>query len=437
MTMAAKAVERYRGPEYRRLLQAARRRLESNGGSLDASIGVHNPDEAERKALVGIIGYREPGVKRIGVTLRELDAVVRDSTGLSLAELLETIDGRPLANRPAEAARALAARRQALRPAEESPLHQSAEWFRTWLGVLSRNGTVGRLIARPETVGMLAQAVRVLELLEARTAAVGFGGGTPVTLAGLAAEVTGDPKALNHRTTLSTLVLRALAIREGVPLPGTAEERRDLWDCYEVVVDDLASRILVLNLPAEGEGLGEWLTGAARFGTPFQVTLHQLTTFSIALRAPVVHVCENPAVLRRAAAELGPDCPPLVCTEGRPSTAFHRLAATAVRGGARLRYHGDFDWPGVDMAGAVARRYGAELWRMTAADYLAGLADAATAADGNAGDGDAGDGEGRVTLTERPVPTPWDPALADAMREKGIAVYEEAVADSLLADLGG
>ncbi|MEV4328557.1 hypothetical protein AB0J37_40485, partial [Microbispora rosea] len=91
--MTAKAVERYRGPEYRRLLQAARCRLESNGGSLDASVGVYRPDEAERKALIGIIGYREPGVKRIGVTLRELDAVVRAGTNLGLVDLLETLGG--------------------------------------------------------------------------------------------------------------------------------------------------------------------------------------------------------------------------------------------------------------------------------------------------------------------------------------------------------
>lgn len=324
MTSFSAAVERYRGGEYRRLLRAVRRRLESNGGSLDGSpVGVKDPDEAERNAIIGITGrHRGLGAGRASVTLRELDAVVRDGTGLTLAQLLETIDGRPLANRPAEAAHALAARREALRPAEESPLHESSEWFRTWLAAVRRNGTVGRLIARPETVGVLAQAVRVLEFLEARPE-----GGAPVTLAGLAAKVTRDPKALDYPGTLSTLVLRALAIREGVPLPRTAEERRELWDRHEVVVDDLASRILVLNLPAEGEGLGEWLTGAARFGRPFQVTLHQLNTFSIAPHAPVVHVCENPAVLRRAAAELGPECPPLVCTEGRPSTAFHRLAA--------------------------------------------------------------------------------------------------------------
>jgi hypothetical protein len=42
---------------------------------------------------------------------------------------------------------------------------------------------------------------------------------------------------------------------------GSAAERRDLWDRAGVLVDDLVSRVLVLNLPAEGEGLGEWPIG--------------------------------------------------------------------------------------------------------------------------------------------------------------------------------
>jgi hypothetical protein len=40
-----------------------------------------------------------------------------------------------------------------------------------------------------------------------------------------------------------------------------------------------------------------------------------------------------------------------------------------------------------------------------------------------------------VNLAGRPQPTPWDPALAEAMTHHGLAVYEEAVADPLIADL--
>ena len=131
---------------------------------------------------------------------------------------------------------------------------------------------------------------------------------------------------MNHGSTLATLIMRALALREGVARPASAAQRRELWDRCGVIVDDLASRVLVLNLPAQGDGLAEWLTGAARYGTPFQVTLHQLDVHPIRLTAARLFACENPAVLRRACAELGVSCPPLVCAEGQSSTAFHRLS---------------------------------------------------------------------------------------------------------------
>ncbi|MFD6812465.1 TIGR02679 family protein, partial [Streptomyces anthocyanicus] len=63
-----------------------------------------------------------------------------------------------------------------------------------------------------------------------------------------------------------------------------------MWDAFDVIVDDLASRVLVLNLPATGQGLGQWLTDAARYGTPFHITLHQLITLPIAVNLHTVYV---------------------------------------------------------------------------------------------------------------------------------------------------
>ena len=71
----------------------------------------------------------------------------------------------------------------------------------------------------------------------------------PIALPALAAEITGDTKALNQGSAPATLVLRALALRAGVARPASAAQRRDLWDLAGVLVDDLASRVLVLNLP--------------------------------------------------------------------------------------------------------------------------------------------------------------------------------------------
>jgi uncharacterized protein (TIGR02679 family) len=412
-------LDRYRGPEYRRLLAAARRSLERTGGQLTGRISVADPDDAERKAIIGITGVHQPaGTSRMTVPLAELDAALSRATGLGLAGVLAGL-GEPLRNRPAETALLADARAGLIAVAQDSPLNESCPWYRAWLADLTRDGTITRLANTGDTTA-LGQAVRILELLAARPPDVPPVA-LPIALPALAARITGDTKALNHGTTLATLIMRALSLREGLARPVSAAQRRELWDLSDVIVDDLASRVLVLNLPAQGDGLAEWLTGAARYGTPFQVTLHQLDTHPIRLSPVRIFACENPAVLRRACAELGPACPPLLCAEGQPSTAFHKLARLAVAAGGELAYHGDFDWPGVAITAKIIDRHGARPWRMTAGDYLSGV---------KAGDT-------TVALKGDPVPTPWEPGLRETMRVTGRAIYEETVADQLLADLSG
>jgi hypothetical protein len=104
-------IARYRDPAFRRLLDRARRSLESTGGDLGRTIGVTEPTEAERKAISGITGkYHRPGIRRVEIPLRDLDAAVQASAGLTLPALLEEI-GPPLRNRPAENAADAAARK--------------------------------------------------------------------------------------------------------------------------------------------------------------------------------------------------------------------------------------------------------------------------------------------------------------------------------------
>jgi uncharacterized protein (TIGR02679 family) len=103
------------------------------------------------------------------------------------------------------------------------------------------------------------------------------------------------------------------------------------------------------------------------------VTLQQLDAHPIRLAPALIFACENPAVLRRACAELVPARPPLLCAEGQPSTAFHKLVRLAAAAGSELAYHGDFDWPGVAITAKVIDRHSTRPWRMTSADYLSGV----------------------------------------------------------------
>jgi Protein of unknown function C-terminus (DUF2399) len=99
--------------------------------------------------------------------------------------------------------------------------------------------------------------------------------------------------------------------------------------------------------------------------------------------------------------------------------AFHQLADVVVSGGGKLRYHGDFDWPGLAIASSVMRRHDAKPWRMNARDYVAGVRLHAE----------------HVLLSGTPQPTPWDPELSKAMAATGRVLFEESVADDLVGDL--
>ena len=411
---ARDGVSQFAGPEYRRLFDAARGSLERTGGDLTRMVTVKTPDDKERRAIIGITGqYRPEGISVLAVRLADVDQAVREVTGLGLTRLLERI-GPPLNDRPAQRQRLSDGREAAIRSAERSFL-SSRGWYQAWLAELAADGTLTKLVISDD-VGELRQAARVLEWVEQRIELKA----APAQLAELAATITGDAKALSHGTALGTLVLRALAFRLGAERPKTTAERRDLWDRNGIIVDDLASRVLVLNLPAGGSPLGEWLTSAKAHGMPFYVTLHQLVTLSIDV-APgqLVHACENPAVLRRAAAELGAAARPLICTEGQPSTAFHRLAKAITGAHGELSYHGDFDWPGVAIATGIMARHGARPWRLSAADYEHAIRK----------------GAGSVLLAGTRQPTPWEAALGETMAAHGQAVYEESVSGQLIADL--
>jgi uncharacterized protein (TIGR02679 family) len=396
-----------REPPWPRILRLARARLERTGGALTGSLTVKDPTEAERKLVIGLTGsHRPPGVRSVRLPLAALDAALHRAFALSLTDAVIAVDG-PLRDRPAERDQDAAARQTAVRQARERAgrlLDQP--WFEPWLDDLIADGTVTRLVHRGDA-GHLAQAVDVLALLPA----------TGVALPVLAERATGHTKALSG-SPVAGLVLRALARAHGVDAPTTAAQRRARWQAAGVIVDDLASQVLVLGVrPLEHHAVASWLHGAAELGIPFRLTLHQLTAAPVTLTAPRVFVCENPAVLRAAVGEWSPAHPPLICSEGVPSAACHRLVAGAT---GVVHWRGDFDWTGLRTTAEAITRYRARPWRMSSDDYQRGL---------------AATGLPTEPLRGAPAASPWDPALESLMATTGRAVMEERMVDILLADL--
>jgi uncharacterized protein (TIGR02679 family) len=394
-------------PELAWLIDRLHRRLEL-GRDLTGAAVLNDASAEERRAVARLLGRTPRPGKALSIPLELLEARLRNA-GIApdLKAAVETLRG-PVENRR-DRADAETAERDRLRALRNTSHHKGLTWYESWSAAIDADGTATRLI-RSGSADTIAHAVAVLDRLPVVDLPI------PV----LAEAATGDTKALTG-TGLERLVLRAVAAWRDRPAPANRVEARELWAEVGVIVDDLSSQVLVLNPRVrEHHLLGNWLDAAADDGLPVRLTLHQLLRYPSTPDLADLYVCENPAVMRTAASELGADCAPLLCTEGEPFHASLRFVAAAAEAGSRIHWRGDFDWTGARTTAAAIDRWGAVPWRMGATDYLEALA--------------LGESE---PLKGRPVPTTWDSALAAAMSAHGTAVMEERLIPKLLEDLSG
>jgi uncharacterized protein (TIGR02679 family) len=376
----------------------------------------------ERRVLAGLLGRPTMTADSMRVRHSDLDrALIRAGIANTLREALEFLDG-PLHNRRADRIARERAWNATLSRVEEPRL---AALLSSVTGAALVKRLSGSDSARAES--LLAQAIRVLAKLP----------GDGISLAQLAAEVLGDSHALDVGRPVATIVLRACAVETAPEAGGasseTDESPREQWARLSVTVNELALPALCLNLPVRagfenGDKQPERMPplattpalGLSLLGEPVHLSLRRLLR-----RPPVwdvagreVFVCENPNIVAIAADRLGTTCAPLACTDGMPAAAQQTLLAQLAASGARLRYHGDFDWAGLAIGNFVMREFGAEPWRFGTADYLSTCA----------GRGIELRGDERVTAR-------WDNCLTSVMAEQRAVVHEEAVVETLLTDL--
>jgi len=380
-------------------------RLERNGLQSRGTIVVNQLDRSERHALGGLLG-RVLASDSCRIDLATLDDRLLARSNKSLAQAAERVLGRSLVDRPAQR-QATGERREAPFDVARAWLGQHPElnqdWVHTWLTSLRRDGL---LMREPDPSGLIVRALSVLEVclddsvpsVRARTE--------------LAAGTAHDAHALDDDGRLSQLVLRALAARADRPTPTSAAERRDLWESVGVTTDSVSTTCLTRGL-----GVSESWSGAARYrmaaeaGDPIHVTWWDLRRGLELTSRQEVFVCENPRVLE-AIAERGLDGIAIVCTSGRSTLVVLEVLRRLAESDAHIRYHGDFDWPGIAMANQLVALFDAQPWRMSADDYL--------------------DSPARLPLMGPGVEPAWDADLGAAMRHRGLAVHEEAVLGGLL-----
>ncbi|WP_067862729.1 TIGR02679 family protein [Nocardia shimofusensis] len=407
MTLPTRFRDYLAAPGLTGLWQQLRARLERTGHSLGGSIRTElDTDAAER--LSGLLGRRIPQGRRT-VSLEELDAALRRSVAArGLVPVVADLTGGPLRDRPSErlahqdAVTALWA--QVDRVLAEHGL-TSAPWVQQWTRWLHATGL---LMRAPETA-------RVEFAIAAHAVATALDPVAPPRMLGqLATLVAGDAHALDNDRLAGRLALRALSFAFDQPDPVGPRDRIAVWQLAGITADTVSGTVLTWGLrPPGNDPWSVMMCSRAELGLVTHLTVAELSTVDVALTVPgdIVAACENPQVLQRAVETRVRR--PLVCFSGNPSSAGVVLADRI-----RLRYHGDFDWPGIAIAGRL-QNLGAQLWRMSAQDYL----DAVEL------------GTPRLPLAGNAVPTPWDPELSAVMSRTNLAVHEEAVLDLLIADL--
>ncbi len=415
------------GAELSRLLDRLVDRLR-RGRPLTGTVRIAEATPSERAALAALLG-RPPGQGHtLSVPLADLDVVLRRAGAApDLATAVEVLRG-PVGEGAADRAR--------VERAWEALFGEAFHWAQppldTWLAQLRGDGLLRRLAGGDPGVAadLLEQARAVLLRLPAD--------GLPRSV--LAGQAVGDSHALDDGRPLATLVLRAIPLlavdgtedagpaSDGAPADGDgtthpasdAATRGARWSAVGVRTSALAGLVLTLGLrAADTSATSQALAALAEEGEPAALTLRQLVGDAPRWRPGEVFVCENLAVLETAADRLGVACAPLVCVDGWPSRAASTLLRDLAAAGATLRYHGDFDWPGLRIANDLHERVDAASWRMRARDYRGAVA------------------RSNRPLRGQPVGAVWDPELGEAMLASGVRVEEELVVDELLADLAG
>ncbi|MDO1528510.1 TIGR02679 family protein [Fulvimonas sp. R45] len=415
------------GPELAAVRQRLRRRFEQVEPDVSLeSVRLDKLDPDAHRALCQLSGRPSRLSRSMTLDIADLDIRLR-AAGLadSLRDALERLEGPIVPH--ARLRREHEARWRVVADA-------AGPMLRAWLtSSPAAVGLLKRLSRDPERgAGLLAAADAVLARLPAA--------GMPRSQ--LAAETLGDAHALDASRPVASLVLaawrhgehRAGDERAGDELsaeadpaqldesPATgqeaaAERLREVWARVGVSVSELARPALFLNLPMPVGGRYAWIAGEPDYLSLRQL-LRQPPTWPVA--GCRVHVCENPDIVAIAADRLGASCAPLVCTDGMPAAAQRILLDQLAAAGARLCYHGDYDWPGIGIGNFVMRTWRASPWRFGAFEYRAAVGQAPS--------------RSRDLGTAR-IEALWDAELTAAMEEHGLVLAEEAVVGQLLDDL--
>jgi len=244
-----------------------------------------------------------------------------------------------------------------------------------------------------------------------------------IPLSVLADQTVHSTHGLDPGTTLGRLGARLAAAVAGLPQPACTADIREAWEAVGVWADRISSQVAGWKLPLDhGHPAATVASAYQDAAEPALLTLGILCASDAQLITPpplggTLWVVEGVSALVAAASRNVPAS--VVCRGGTPNVAVSHIVRAAARAGWEIAVSSDFEPRGLQGAITLLRLVGdaGRPWRLTRAEYLASPA------------------EGEPFTSNQVPETPWDPALADAMRQRSERVSEEARLSGLLNDL--
>lgn len=402
---------------FSRLFEQFRKKYASLG-KVGGSVSIQSFKQAELEAIARFFGEDVSTIRlKKTITLRAFEKKLQTTRfeGVTLVELLETYFGESLVTKQEVLAQIEKERAERFR--ELALMYPSLTFWFTYLERRTADTHwVNRILETDDFHLFCAQLVKGLE-------------GLPLDYERLpmfGQRILGNPHAFDRTTDLGRLWIHVLHIKRGQdgPPPSHTERVNELLLEFKLLRDDITNFVTCANLVAEQDDTRHpmW-QGAMETYSVLNIPMRELLRVNRVRpsRGDAVWIVENSGVFSSLLDDV-PDAP-IVCTHGQFKLAAYCLLDMLVASGCRLKYAGDFDPEGLQMAARLKERYGDKLdyWCMDLESYVASDPSVDLSAE-------------RLVKLDRMT----DPELqnvVDEMRQVKRAGYQEALVEKMVVQL--
>jgi uncharacterized protein (TIGR02679 family) len=349
-------------PGLRRLLDGLVAKYRSLG-RMAGKVTLKQLSETEANDLNGLFGSAFVAGDEAKIAFQAFVATLEASrfSEVSCLELLEAWAGEPLISNAEAKQRA---QDQFLAQLDQMQRKFQHKRVSDWCKAVAKGHIKWRKSEDPQLMQQLCQALVMLPA-------------EPTRLPVFAAQISGDPHALDLGRSLTTHFLIAVkwfdSAEDETALSET-ERITSQFERFNLIRDDIANFVTLTGLIAtQAETDHPVWRAAAENNVVLNTPLRELLGLTSVLpyrKTPHVFVVENSTVFSALLDRFTEQSIPLICSHGQFKLAFLRLIDLLVGSGCQVHYSSDCDPEGLLMAQRLCQRHDQITpWRMHLADY--------------------------------------------------------------------